>query len=161
MCGSLHSTKTTQMNSSLTPTRILPDAPGRAAARPGGVLRGAHPIKSYSKTQTTVCLSSAEAELQGIVAAASISLGLQSVAHDLGFDWPIELRADASAAIGICRRRGLGKVRHLHTADLWVQDRLKSGDFALRKTPGSQNIADMMTKQCQGQILPSTSKPWD
>ena len=73
-------------------------------------------------------------------------MGLQSVALDLGLEWAIELKADASAAIGICRRRGLGKVRHLHTADLWVQDLLKSGDFALRKTPGSENIADMMTK---------------
>ena len=73
-------------------------------------------------------------------------MGLQSVAKDVGFDWSIELRADASAAIGICRRRGLGKVRHLHTADLWVQDRLKAGDLPLRKTPGGDNIADMMTK---------------
>ena len=112
----------------------------------GVVLRAGHPIKSYSKTQSTVCLSSAEAELGGILTAASVSFGLQSVARDLGTEWSIELRADASAAIGICRRRGLGKVRHLHTADLWVQDRLKSGDFALRKTPGSENIADMMTK---------------
>ena len=73
-------------------------------------------------------------------------MGLQSVAKDLGLDWSIELRADASAAIGICRRRGLGKVLHLHTADLWVQDRLKAGDVSLRKTPGADNIADMMTK---------------
>lgn len=129
----------------LTPTLL--GARERDGAPPDGViLRGKHTIKAYSKTQSTVCLSSAEAELGGIVTAASTSLGMQSIAKDLGFDWSIELRADASAAIGICRRRGLGKVRHLHTADLWVQDKLKAGDFALRKTPGVENIADMMTK---------------
>ena len=125
----------------------------RRSTSGGAVLRGRHTIKAYSKTQTTVCLSSAEAELGGIVTAASTSLGLQSVAKDLGLEWTIELRADASAAIGICRRRGLGKVRHLHTADLWVQDRLKTGDFSLRKTPGASNIADMMTKYLPRDVL--------
>ena len=80
-------------------------------------MRGVHLIKAYSQTQTTVCLSSAEAELGGIVKAASHGLGLQSVAADLGLHWSLELRSDAAAAIGICRRRSLGRVRHLHVAD--------------------------------------------
>ena len=100
----------------------------------GVVLRGCHPIKSHSKTQSTVCLSSAEAGLGGIATAAQISL-----------EWPTGLRADASAAIGICSRRGVDKARHLHTAYLWVQDRLKTDCVALRKTPGDENIADVMT----------------
>ena len=73
-------------------------------------------------------------------------MGLQSVASDLGFKWHLQLLADASAAIGICRRRGLGKVRHVHVADLWVQDKLKSGAFDLVKTPGNDNLADALTK---------------
>ena len=113
----------------------------------GGVtMRGRHCIRAYSKTQTTVCLSSAEAELGGIVTAASQGLGLQSMAGDLGLTWKLDLLADASAAIGICRRRGLGKVRHLHVADLWVQDKLKAGAFSLTKWPGSENLADLLTK---------------
>ena len=53
---------------------------------------------------------------------------------------------DATAAIGICRRRGLGKIRHLAVADLWVQDRVRSKDFDLRKVDGKPNPADMLTK---------------
>ena len=41
---------------------------------------------------------------------------------------------------------GLGKVRHLATADLWIQDRLRKKDFNLMKIPGSENPADMLTK---------------
>ena len=37
-------------------------------------------------------------------------------------------------------------MRHLAVADLWVQERLRSGDFALSKVPGSENPADLMTK---------------
>ena len=118
----------------------------RLSTSGGVVMRGRRCLKAYSQTQRTMSLSSAEAELTGIVKAASTPLGLQSVARDLGFDWCIELRSDASAAIGICRRRGLGKVRHLHVADLWVQGRLRSGDFTLKKWPGATNPADLLTK---------------
>ena len=91
-------------------------------------MRGLHPIKHWSLTQTTIALSSGEAELGGICRGAAIALGLQSLASDLGIILNLEILTDATAAIGICRRRGLGKIRHLHVSDLWVQDRLRKGD---------------------------------
>ena len=60
---------------------------------------------------------------------------------------------DATAAIGICRRRGLGKIRHLHVADLWVQDRVKKGDFALTKVAGADNPADILTKHVPRDVM--------
>ena len=65
---------------------------------------------------------------------------------DLGIDLEVEVLTDATAAIGICRRRGLGKIRHLAVADLWVQERLRSGDFALTKVRGTDNPSDVLTK---------------
>ena len=109
-------------------------------------MRGHHLLRHWSSTQSTVTLSSAEAELNGICRGASTSIGLRSVAKDLGLSWDITLMSDATAAIGITRRRGLGKIRHLATADLWVQDHLRSGDFALKKVPGCDNVADILTK---------------
>ena len=113
----------------------------------GGVaMRGGHCVKHWSTTQTKVALSSGEAELGGICRGASIGLGLQSLAHDLQIELELEVLTDATAAIGICRRRGLGRIRHLHTADLWIQDRLRKGDFKLTKVLGTENPADMLTK---------------
>ena len=109
-------------------------------------MRGSHCIKHWSVTQTTVALSSGEAELGGICRGASIGLGLQSLAFDLGVSLDLEILTDATAAIGICRRRGLGKIRHLATADLWVQDRVRAGDFSLEKGRGALNPADTLTK---------------
>ena len=68
------------------------------------------------------------------------------MALDLGIKLDLEILTDATAAIGICRRRGLGKIRHLHVSDLWVQDRLKKGDFKLTKVLGSENPADLLAK---------------
>ena len=118
----------------------------RRSTSGGAATRGNHLIKHWSTTQTTVALSSAEAELTGICKGAAQSLGLQSLAADLGISLQITVMTDATAAIGIARRRGLGKVRHLATADLWIQDRLRKKDFFLAKIPGSENPADMLTK---------------
>ena len=68
------------------------------------------------------------------------------MASDLGRSWNNTIKTDATAAIGITRRRGLGKIRHLATADLWVQDHLRSGDFRLQKVCGKENMADILTK---------------
>ena len=120
----------------------------------GGVaMRGGHCIKHWSSTQTTVALSSGEAELGGICRGASNGLGLQALAADLGIHLTLEVLTDATAAIGICRRRGLGRIRHLHVADLWVQDRLRKKDFSLTKVPGSSNPANILTKHVSRDIM--------
>ena len=110
-------------------------------------------LKHWSQTQSTVTLSSAEAELTGICKGGSLGLGIQSIANDLGFNWKLGLHSDASAAIGICRRRGLGKVRHLAVADLWVQDRLRTKDLTLSKVFGTENPADLLTKHVERALI--------
>ena len=132
----------------------------------GGVaLRGMHPIKHWSQTQTTVSLSSGEAELGGICKGASIGLGLKSIAADLGINWSLNVHSDATAAIGICRRKGLGRIRHLAVADLWVQDKVRAGDFHLKKVLGSDNPADIMTKHVSRDLInkhmPKISCRWE
>ena len=111
---------------------------------------GQHLIKAWSATQTTVALSSGEAELSGLVKGAAQAIGLQSVALDLGSEWSIMLRSDATAAIGMCRRRGLGKVRHLAVADLWIQDKVKCKELSIEKVLGTENPADLLTKYLDG-----------
>ena len=71
---------------------------------------------------------------------------MRSIALDLGIHLDLRVLTDATAAIGICRRRGLGRVRHLAVADLWVQDKVRAKDFQLLKVAGRDNPADLMTK---------------
>ena len=53
---------------------------------------------------------------------------------------------DSSAAIGICNRQGLGKLRHLDTHTLWIQQAVRTGRVDLRKVLGEENPADLLTK---------------
>ena len=65
----------------------------------------------------------------------------------------VEVLTDATAAIGICRPRGLGQIRHLHVADLWVKERMQKGDSALTKVAGSDNPADILTKHVPRDVM--------
>ena len=100
-------------------------------------------IKSYSRQQNTVALSSAEAELYAMVAASAETLALAAYARDVGVEFECELYCDSSAALGIAQRAGIGKVRHLRTQGLCVQEVRTSGRIAYHKVLGEKNPADL------------------
>ena len=66
-------------------------------------------------------------------------------AKDLGFQYKIRVHSDATAALGLCRRRSLGKVRHLDVADRWAQAKVRTGVVELVKVLGADNPAYIMT----------------
>ena len=57
---------------------------------------------------------------------------------------------DSTAAIGICGRDGLGKLRHIDTQCLWTQQWLRDKTVELRKVRGDSNPADIFTKHLIG-----------
>jgi hypothetical protein len=118
----------------------------RRSTSGGCAMRGSHLIKHWSSTQKAVTLSSGEAELCGIVKGTAEALGIQSLGRDLGIEMSVSIHTDSSAAVGICRRSGIGKVRHLAVGQLWVQEGLRRGDFKLFKVAGAENPADLLTK---------------
>ena len=122
----------------------------------GGVaMIGSHCIKHGAKTQTTVSLPSGESELHGICAGTAQAIGLQSIAKDLGFTYKIRVWSDATAAIGIARRRGMGRIRHLDCSDLWIQEKVRTEAIELHKVAGTSNPADAFTKYVDRGILTS------
>ena len=61
--------------------------------------------------------------------------------------------SDATAAIGIARRRGMGRIRHLDVCDLWVQEKFGSKAATIDKVLGTENPADILTKHVDRQTL--------
>ena len=76
---------------------------------------GKHLIKSWSTTQGPISLSSGVAEFYGVVKASSVALGYQAMMQDLGQRMGVRVWTDSTATMGICGRRGLGKLRHIDT----------------------------------------------
>ena len=120
----------------------------RKSTSGGIIMQGKHVIKSWSTNQAVVALSSGEAECYGLVKAASVALGIRCIGEDLGmrFLGKICIRADASAAIGIANRVGIGKVRHIEVNQLWLQEKVYEGKMEIVKVRSEENMADALTK---------------
>ncbi len=118
----------------------------RRSTSGGCVMYGSHYLKGWSKTQATVALSSAEAELYAAVKASAEALGILSVYKDFGKTMQASILGDASAALGIIKRKGIGKMRHVNTNFLWVQEKSASKELVYSKVSGKENPADLFTK---------------
>ena len=77
-------------------------------------------MKHWSPTQSSTALISGEAEFAGVLQGAGQGLGYQAMLEDVGIRLPLRVWTDSTAAVGICSRQGLGKMRHLDTHLLWV-----------------------------------------
>ena len=80
-------------------------------------------------------------------------LGLVQLTADWGCERAAKVYADSSAAIGIVRHKGVGKIRHLDTRLLWIQERVQAGDLEVVKVAGCENPADLMTKHLSDEAL--------
>ena len=109
-------------------------------------MHGKHPLKFWSRTQAAVSLSSAEAELHALVKASTEMIGMRTLMKELGNGvCSATLMTDASAAYGVIHRLGTGRMKHIHTSSLWIQERAQSRDLTFRKIPRDGNSADILT----------------
>ena len=122
------------------------DTVSRKSTSGGALLLGKHCVRTWSKTQDTIALSSGEAELMALVKASCEGLGMRSILSDFAVAAVVHVHMDASAALGMTRRLGLGKVRHIDTSLLWMQQKAAQELVKFSKVPGKANPADMLTK---------------
>ena len=69
-----------------------------------------------------------------------------SLLKDFDYEVKGEVLGDASAALGIIHRRGLGRTRHIDTGLLWIQQTAAEKRLKYSKVLGTINPADLMTK---------------
>ncbi len=100
----------------------------------------------WSSTQAVVAMSSWEAELYALTKGAANTIGMMSLANDFGQILHGHIANDASAAIGIVNRTGVGKLRHVRVQYLWLQDKVRNGELEVTKVAGVANPADLLTK---------------
>ena len=65
----------------------------------------------------------------------------------------VRMHSDACAAIGVARRRELGKIRHLDVEELWAQTKVRDGSVQLEKVCLFENPADILTKHVSADLL--------
>ena len=80
-------------------------------------------------------------------------MGLQAVLRYFEVETSITIKSDATAAIAIASRRGLGKVRHIEVCQLWLQEKVRQGDIKVVKVGTNENVADALTKYVSRSVM--------
>ena len=111
--------------------------------------------KSWSSTQKNISLSSGEAELVAAVKMSTELIGLIQLAREWDLELTGSVLVDSSAALGVVKRRGNGRLRHIKIGMLWVQEKAESGELLYKKVQSASNMADLLTKNLGQRLMNS------
>ena len=121
------------------------DKVDRRSTSAGIAQLGGCTILSYSRTQGSPALSSAEAEGYALGSGACEGIFICSVAKELSIDLKLVVYSDSTATISHSKL-GLGRMKHVELRFLFVKDLVKREKLSLCKIPGTENPADLGTK---------------
>ena len=125
----------------------------RKSTSGGVVMFGSHVLKTWSSQQQTVALSSGEAELYALLKAAAQTKGLMAIFADFGIKVEGTVLTDASAALGMAHREGLGRTKHIEVQYLWIQQETARKNLRITKVGTHDNLADILTKNVPSECL--------
>ena len=105
-------------------------------------------LSSGSRNQGLIALSSAEAETYAATSGACDALFLsRCLEYLLEVTIGIKLLIDNSACRYILSRAGCGRVRHLSTRILWMQQRVERKELMVGPVASTENVSDIGTKR--------------
>ena len=88
-----------------------------------------------------------------MVKGASNGIGVQAMMEDMSIKVGLKLNTDASAAVGIAMRRGVGKIKHIAVSQLWLQEKVLQGAVEVVKVRTGDNVSDALTKRISSQEM--------
>ena len=113
----------------------------------GMMMNGQHWLDGWALAQKVRALSSAEAEFYAQGSGAARGLAYKHMCHETGEEnKELMLLCDSSASRGILQRIGAGKLRHIETKWLWIQQTMNEKKMTTRAVRTEENISDIGTK---------------
>ena len=85
---------------------------------------------------------------------ASESKGILSLLKDLGYKMKPVLAIDAKATEHILHRQGIGRLKHIDVAYLWMDDEVRSKSLRVPRVSSEENVADLGTKPLSKAVIP-------
>jgi len=108
-------------------------------------------METFSKTQVSIAQSTCEAELVALNAIACEAKAIAALLAEIGEnDVKVRLLCDSSSAILLMNKVGPGRLRHVETRKLWLQQEVESKRITIDHVPGVDNVADILTKPLAG-----------
>jgi hypothetical protein len=129
----------------------------RKSVNSGFLKAGAHVWEHWCAGQQVVALSSGEAEFYANGKAIAHALFFLYLMKEMGRVVKVRAGTDTSAARGVLQRAGPGRIRHLQTRFLWVQERVKAKEVEEYAEKGEDTGADIGTKILMGERIRTLS----
>ena len=120
----------------------------RSSTSGGVAMIGWTPLRHWSNTQSTVSLSSAEAELKALIKGAIEGIYFKHLLQgQTGETYTLQLWSDSSSAKSILERLGPGKrAKHIEIQSYWLQQVVRDKKIEVKKIWTTSNPADGLTK---------------
>jgi len=119
----------------------------------GITFHGSHFIEAWVSGQQVVALSSGEAEFYALGKLTAHLLFFIYLLKEMSREIKAVAHSDSSAARGMTGRTGPGRVKHLQTRFLWLQERVREKAIEIAKVDGKENVADLGTKILDGETV--------
>ena len=117
---------------------------------------GSATVSWSSKKQTTVALSSCEAEIMAGSEAAKEAIYLSTFLRELGLDMskPPPLRLDNKSAIDLAYNpEHHSKTKHIERRHYFIRECVENGKLRVPFVPTADNVADFFTKPLTGKMF--------
>ena len=117
---------------------------------------GSATVSWSSKKQTTVALSSCEAEIMAGSEAAKEAIYLSTFLRELGLDMskPPPLRLDNKSAIDLAYNpEHHSKTKHIERRHYFIRECVENGKLRVPFVPTADNVADFFTKPLTGKAF--------
>ena len=122
------------------------DNVSRKSRSAGHIYVGRCLLYSFTRRQSVIALSSGEAEMYASASGVSEGILLRKVLAFLGMFLGLRAVSDSSANHAMNHRLGVGKVRHMDTKVLWLQQLIYKGLLTMTWQAGKDNNSDLGTK---------------
>lgn len=102
-----------------------------------------------TRKQSTISLSSTEAELVSLSTAVCHGTWLTRLLKDMGINMnnPVKYFEDNQSTIRVAEdERGVGRLKHVDVKHMFVRNEIKEGRIMLEYVPTAEQLADAMTK---------------
>jgi len=145
---------TYRRDADLTPTAFVDADYGgcrdtrRSTSRYVFLMAGA-PVTWSSKRQSTVALSTVEAEYVAMSRCAQQMVWMQAWLGEVGIDYstPGVIEGDNRGAIALTKNtKDHGKVKHIDIRHHYIRELVESGAVVVEQVPSADNAADLFTK---------------
>ena len=107
------------------------------------------PVTWSSKWQTTVALSTVEAEYVAMSRSAQQMVWMQSWLKEVEVEFTVPglISGDSRGAIALTKNtKDHGKVKHINIRHHYIQELLQSGIITIEQVSSTDNLANLFTK---------------